>query len=176
EQTFNLQIIRTDPSYRRESAVQHVIKALVVAGLFNRHQVVRFLYHEHRSLVSARARAIVAGVDVGDVIAGRTENDLLFDFVDGLDEPVGLVAMRAEDVKRESLSRLLTNARQSLELVYEFGDRFNVIEHLLYRPRAVDSIWLCETASPCRVGSNWRAFDERTGLKQVVWKSHPAKL
>jgi len=53
--------------------MQYVIDAVVAAGLFNHRNVSRLLDHAHDPLASCRAGAVSARVHVGDVVAGRAQ-------------------------------------------------------------------------------------------------------
>ena len=131
EQVLDLQLIWPDPAYRRQRAVQHVIQTSVLASLFHGHQVERFFDDQDHAMVALRACAVAARVDVGDVIAQRTEDDLLFDFLDGFDQAVSFLAVGPQDVKRHTLSRLGSDARHFLKFVDELCYGFCVVEHRL---------------------------------------------
>jgi len=70
-----------------------VIEASILASLLDRDEIERLLYDEESAAIALRAGAISARVNVGDVIADRAENDLVFDFLDGFNQTVGLVAL-----------------------------------------------------------------------------------
>jgi hypothetical protein len=84
--------------------MQDMIKTSVIASLFDSDQIVGFLYDKHEPLVAGRARAIVTRIEIGNVEAGRAENYLLFDLVDGMDQPIGLIAVSSKDMKGNPLS------------------------------------------------------------------------
>src|SRR5215510_11855855 len=71
-----------------------------------------------------------ARIDVRQVVAGRTEDDLLFDFADGFDQAVGLFLRRLEHMKSQSLRRFVADPGQAFKFVYEFCYRFCVVKHI----------------------------------------------
>src|SRR6185503_9346491 len=73
--------------------------------------------------------AIPARVGVGNVIADRAEDDLVFYFLNRGDQRIRLLRACAQKMKREALSGFGSDARQLLKLVDEFGDWFCVVEH-----------------------------------------------
>src|SRR6185369_6006260 len=75
------------------------------------------------------AGAVTARVGVGDVIADRAKDDLVFYFLNRGDQRIRLLGACAQKMKREALSGFGSNARQLLKLVDEFGDWFCVVEH-----------------------------------------------
>ena len=91
------------PCKRRQRAVQHVIDAVVVAGLFDGGDVGRLLDHAHQPLVARRTGAIDAGIDVGDVVADRAEMQAGLHLADGVGEQFGVLVAGAQDVEGEAL-------------------------------------------------------------------------
>jgi hypothetical protein len=53
---------------RRDGAVQHVVDAVEVLGLFDRSDVGRLFDHAHQALIACGAAAIDARVNVRDVV------------------------------------------------------------------------------------------------------------
>ena len=114
EQALDLQIIRSDSTYWRQRSVQDVIETLVVARLLNRHQIVRFFDYEQHAAVALRAGAVPARVYIGDIVAGRAEDNFVFDFGDGGDQSLRFFAIDFENVERQSLRGFVPDAWQSL--------------------------------------------------------------
>ena len=75
------------------------------------------------------AGTVTAGIDVRQVVASRTEDDLLLNLADGFDQAVGLFLRGFEHVKRQPLRRFVADSGQAFEFVYEFRYRFCVIKH-----------------------------------------------
>src|SRR5262245_23187858 len=129
EKVFDPKLFRPYASNRRERPVQDVVHPVVFARLFNRHQVVWLLDDADDGFVARMAGTETAWIDVRQVVAGRTEDDLLFDLADGFDQAIGFFLRGFEHMKRQSLRRFVTDARQAFEFVYEFRYRFCVIKH-----------------------------------------------
>src|SRR5207302_6061900 len=97
----------------------HVIDALEVARLLDRHHVLRLLDDANQVAIAGVAAAEDARVGVGDVVADGTIGDALLHLAHGVHEAVGLFARRLENVKREPLRALGTDAGQALQLLDE---------------------------------------------------------
>src|SRR5262245_15925323 len=76
------------------------------------------------------ARTEAAWIDVRQVVADRTEDDLFLDFADGCDQAIGFFLRSPEHMKGQTLRRFVTDAWQAFEFVYEFCYRFCVIKHI----------------------------------------------
>ena len=140
EQALDLQLVGPDALQRRQRAHQHVIHALEVARLLDGGHVLRF-FDDADEVVIARVRAAVhARIDVGRVAADRAVRDALLDVADRVDEPIGLVARRSKNVKRQPLRALRADARKPLELIDEPSERFR-IRHWRLRDRSLGD-WL----------------------------------
>ena len=63
------------------------------------------------------------GIDGGDVVAHRAVGDALLDVAQRVDETLGLLARRLEDVERETLRALRADAGQALEFLDESDER-----------------------------------------------------
>src|SRR5262245_6651930 len=133
EQVFDPKLFRPNASNRRERPVQDVVHPVVFARLFNRHQVVWLLDDADDGFVSRMAGTETARIDVRQVVAGRTEDDLLFDLADGFDQAIGFFLRGFEHMKRQSLRRFVTDARQAFEFIYELRYGFCVIKHIRLR-------------------------------------------
>ena len=119
QQSLDLQIVGTDAVQRRQRAHQHVIDAAELARLLDDRDVLRLLDDADQPLVAGRAGAERAGIGVGDVIARRAVGDALLDVADGVAQPLGILARRAQDVEREPLRALGADAGQLLQLLDE---------------------------------------------------------
>src|SRR5215470_17006185 len=90
------------------------------------------------------ARTETAWIDVRQVVADRTEDDLFLDFADGCDKAIGFFLRSSEHMKGQTLRRFVTDAGQAFEFIYEFCYRFCVIKHIrlslgLRQPRNIQS-------------------------------------
>ena len=70
--------------------------------------------------------AETTGIDFGQVIADRAENNSLFHFAQGRDQPLNLSLGRAHQMESQTLRRLVTNAGQAFQFVDEFYYWFSV--------------------------------------------------
>src|SRR5437870_12551958 len=91
-----------------------------VGGLFD---------HADQALVASGARAVGAGVNIGDVVADGAQPQTGLDIVNRAGESVGVVSSRAQNMKRQPLGRLAANAGKFLQLVNETGHRFSEARH-----------------------------------------------
>src|SRR6185295_2772775 len=73
-------------------------------------------------MVAALAAAEVAGIRVGDIAADRAVRDTLLHLAHGVGETIGLLARRAQDVKRETLRALRADAGQALQFLDQSGE------------------------------------------------------
>jgi hypothetical protein len=67
-------------------------------------------------MVSIRAAAEAAWIHVGDVIADRAIGDSFLHVSKGVNQSIGRVARRLEEVEGKSLRAFGTDTRQALEL------------------------------------------------------------
>jgi hypothetical protein len=67
-------------------------------------------------MIAIGVAAETTWVHIGDVIAHRTIGDSFFHVTNGVDQSIGRVARRLEDVEGESLRAFGTNAGQTLQL------------------------------------------------------------
>jgi hypothetical protein len=74
--------------------------------------------------IAGVARAQRTRIGVGDVVADRAVRDAGLDVADGVGEPIGLLARRLEDVKRQPLRALGPDAGQRLQLLDQPDERF----------------------------------------------------
>ncbi len=78
------------------------------------------------ALVAAAERARIG---VGDVVADRAVGDALLHLANGVDQPIGLLARRLQDVEREALRALRADAGQALQLLDEAQERIGEGHH-----------------------------------------------
>ena len=83
--------------------MEDVVDAVVAAGLFDGGDVGGLFEDADDVLVADGAGAVVAGVDVGDVVADGAEAELGAEDEDGFGEGTGVVVGGAEDVEGEAL-------------------------------------------------------------------------
>ena len=76
QQLADPQLVGADALDRADGALQHVVAAVELAGLLDRHDVARLLDHADHRGVAAGVGADVALAALGDVEAARAERDL----------------------------------------------------------------------------------------------------
>src|SRR5512140_3758213 len=109
--------------------MQYVIDAIEVARLLNGGDVRRLLDHAYQPLVACRAGAVRTRIDIRDVVAERAKVQFVLDVVDGGGECLGIAGVRPQDVERQPLRALGSDARQLLELLDESSHRLGELGH-----------------------------------------------
>ena len=94
-----------------------MIEPTKATGLLDDIDVLRLLDDANHAMVAAGVGAKLAGIDVGDAVAGRAVRDAILDVANGIAQPLSLLVRRFQDVKRQPLRALGANARQTLELI-----------------------------------------------------------
>src|ERR1051325_3932659 len=80
-------------------------------------------------MIAARRRTKAAWIDFREVIADRTINDTLFHVAHRGYQSLQISIRNTHDVKRETLSGFVSDARHACEVGAGFGDWFRVLEH-----------------------------------------------
>src|SRR5687768_5288352 len=124
-----MQLAWSNVSNWRKTSVKHMVDAFEAARLFHGHQTVRLLNHADHRMVSARGRTKPAGINLRQVVTDRTENNTLFHFAQRGDQSFEIRFRRAHDMERQTLRRFVSNTRQTLQFVDEFGYWFRVLQH-----------------------------------------------
>ena len=96
---------------------------------FHRQNIVGFFDNAERFVGARRRCAILAGVDVRQVIAHRTATDRSFDFEDGFGDLSRIGAIHFEDEECKPLRRFRADPGQFLELIDEPAYRFGNVAH-----------------------------------------------
>ena len=119
----------------RDSAMQHVIDAVVEARLFDGCNVGGLFNHTYQPLVARWVRAVSAWIDIGDVVADGAEVKLFFEIADRRGKGLGVFSAGAQDVKGHSLGALAAYAGEFLEFIDELSHRLGKLGHAgLYKP------------------------------------------
>src|SRR5207253_520205 len=118
-----LEVVRPDALQRRQRAHEHVIRTLEVARFLDRRHVLRLLDDADDGRVAAVAGAEGAGIDVCNVVADRAVRHALFHVAQRVDQTLRLLARRPQDVKRETLCTLRSDAGQALQFLDETDQR-----------------------------------------------------
>lgn len=99
--------------------MQHVVDAVKAPRLFDGGDIRWLLYHANQALVTGRAAAIHARIDIRDVVANRAEMKAGFDLADRIGQKFCIFVACAEDVEGKALRRLTADARQLFKFVDE---------------------------------------------------------
>jgi hypothetical protein len=120
DQRFQMELLGADALQRRECAAEHVIEAAVLARFFDRGDAIRFLDDADDFAVARGARAVKAGIGVGDVVAHGALMDVKLRVADRVGQREGLFGRDAQQVERQALRRLLADSGKALQLIDEF--------------------------------------------------------
>ena len=93
--------------------------------------ITRAPYHQWLGLkvIALRIAAVIADLGVADVIAFGANAEIVLHVKQGLGQPGGIFSRLAQHVKRESLSRLLSDSREPPEFVNEPLQRRCKVRH-----------------------------------------------
>jgi hypothetical protein len=116
--------------------VQNVINAIKMPRFLDRGDVGWFLDYADQLLIAGGTAAVDAGIDIGDVVADRTQAQIGFDVADSAGESFGIILARTQNMKGEALGAFVADSRQFFELVDEPGHRFGEARHFLESPDA----------------------------------------
>ena len=89
----------------------------------------RLLDHAHQPLIAGRAGAIDARIDVGDVVAHRTQPQAGFHVAHRGGQRLGVFIAGAQNVEGQPLRALRAHARQLLQLVNQPRHRLRKFRH-----------------------------------------------
>src|SRR5437867_4325585 len=103
--------------------MEHVIATLELSGALDREHVEGLLDDAHDARIALIRGAERGRVGLGDVEAGRAVGKVRLDRPDRGREGLGVSGLRAQDVVREPLRGLRSDARELSELVDEAGER-----------------------------------------------------
>src|SRR5690606_1905294 len=122
EQLPHPQLVGADPLDRADRPLQHVVPAVELAGLLDRHQVAGLLDHADDAGVTAGVGADAALLALGDVEAGAAERHLLLDLGDGPGQAQGVLRVDLQQVEGDALGRLGPDAGEAAQLVDQVLD------------------------------------------------------
>jgi hypothetical protein len=112
-------VLRANSVERGKGAVENVVYAVVAACLLYRRDIRRLFDNADNALIACGARAINAGIDIGDVVAVGAKSQLLFKFADGVSKCAGILGAGSQNMKGQPLGILGADARQLLEFFNE---------------------------------------------------------
>src|SRR5690242_8883520 len=116
------QLFRADPVDRADRSAEHVIAAAELADLLHRRDVLGLFHDADHRLVAPRVQADPALVGFGHVAARPAEPHPLGHLDQRVGEPPDLGVIGGQQVKRDPLGALGTDARQPPQLVDEVLD------------------------------------------------------
>src|SRR5580704_12822866 len=109
--------------------MQHVIHAAIAPRLLNRRDVRRLLHHTNQPLITHRARAIPAWIDIGDVVAHRAKPQMRLQLPNRFRKLLSIIRRSPQHMKRQPLSALRPNPRQLPELIDQPSHRLRKPRH-----------------------------------------------
>ena len=116
------QLVGSDAVDRRDRAAEHVVAAAELAGALDRDDVLVLLDHAQHARVAPRVAADPALLVLGDVEADAAELHLRLDLDQHVGEPAYVGGVGLQQVERDPLRALGTDARQPAELVDQVLD------------------------------------------------------
>src|SRR5262249_7751427 len=132
QQLLDAELVGTDAFDRTDRTLEHVVAASVLTGPLDGHDVPWFLDHTHdRTVTSVVGADLAEGLPAsfGDVEAQRAEGDLVLGVGDRTGESSRVLAGQLEQIERDALRRLRTDARQPAQLVDQVLDGSGVDRH-----------------------------------------------
>ena len=123
------QLFGTNAMDRRNRSMQNVINAIVMPCLLYRGDIGRLFDYADQVLVSSCARAIGAGINVGDVVTYRAQTQAGLHVMDGAGKGARIVFAGTQNVKCKPLRRFASNAGKFFELVNQTGHGFGETRH-----------------------------------------------
>ena len=108
--------------------MQHVVDA-AIAGALHRVDVGWLFDHADQPLVARGAGAIGAGIDVGNVVADRTQPQAGLEPAHGLGQCGSVVVAGAQDVEGEALGSFGSHPGELLQFVNEPGHGLGIACH-----------------------------------------------
>jgi hypothetical protein len=94
-----------------------MVNAVIKSRLFNGSYIGGLFHHANQALVSRRAGAVTAWINVCDVAAYRTKMKFFFKVADGRCEILSILSAGSENVKSQTLGALTPNTREFLQLI-----------------------------------------------------------
>ncbi len=116
-QSLQLQLIRPFSFQRRKRSAQHMIKTGILARALNGEDVVRLFDDADHSAITVGARAVKAGIGIGDVVTDAAFTNLQLGIANGVGQGHRVFWVGAEHMKGKALRRLLADPGQAFELI-----------------------------------------------------------
>src|SRR5665647_1732078 len=122
QQLLDPQVVRTNPFDRADRTAEHVVAPPELAGPLDSHDVLGLFDDADTGQVTTGVQADAALFGFGDVAADVAEADLLLDLHQRFDEPVHIDRVGPQQMERDALRALGTDAWKSSELVDQVLD------------------------------------------------------
>src|SRR5207249_3121979 len=122
EQLVHLEVVGADAVHRRDDAMEHVVEAAKAARALDGEDVERLFDDADDAAVAAVVAADVARIRFGDVLTDRAEDRTFLQLDDRVGEAEGIVVRDTEEVIREALRALRSDAGKLVEFVDELCD------------------------------------------------------
>src|SRR5690606_13436136 len=135
EQILDPQLIGAHARQRIQSAAQHVVAATELARALDRQYVLGFLDDTDQRRVAPHVVADAAALGLGDVAAHLAEPDTLGDLAEHLAQPADVLRVGGQQVERDALGTLRTDAGQPAQLVDQVLNDTFVHAYIPGRPR-----------------------------------------
>ena len=110
--------------------MQYVIHPVEMLCLLDRGDVCGSSTTHTMPLVARRTAAVHTRIDVGDVVADRTQPEARFHVPHGDSQRLSVVVTRSQDVKRQALRALRTDSRQLLQFIDQPRHRLSKFRHV----------------------------------------------
>ncbi len=117
EKFSDFQLIRGDSFNRIQRAMEDVVEAVVFAGIFDHHEILRFGDDTENTGIALFITANFAGVFDGDGLAHATEGRARVQIDEGMAERSQFVFGRAQKVQRKTRGCFWTDAGQGSEVI-----------------------------------------------------------
>ena len=128
-QVGDAELLGSDAVERRNGTVENMEDSVEVLRLFDSGDIGRFFDDADQALVASGAGAVDARVDVGDVVADRTETEIGLDVADGGGERFGIVVAGAENVEGETLRTFGADSGELFQLIDQARHGFGKAIH-----------------------------------------------
>ena len=109
-----------------QDVVDALIAALLSPSSLDGGDACGFLDYADKALITGRAGAVGAGIDVGDIVADGAEAQTGLEAAHGIGQRLGISVGRAQNVESETLGALGADAGQLLQLFNEPGHGLGV--------------------------------------------------
>src|SRR5262249_37882878 len=154
---------------RRDCSVQHVIDAVVGAGLFDGGDVGWFLDHTHQPQVARGTGTIGAGINISDVVADRAEMEFFFEIVNGRGECVRILSAGAKNMERQPLCAFTPHAGKLFQFIDESSHRLGEFGH--EKTSSQYLVFSSQQSLRFELASNPLPFSLRNVLFDILGKS-----